>query len=611
VAPDRLPAAVSGTRFVCALAALAVALLAVPLARAAAPREGTDLAALVRHRAGLDYRRTPRRVMAFYYPWYGLPDGPGGKGRVVHWGKIDPAAKDISASTHYPSGGAYDSHDPEAIDRHCRWAKEAGVDTLILSWWGHGHYTDRPTGRILDTCEAHGLSAAVYYETCPNPKTPERTARDLARIAERYGKHPAYLKVDGKPVVFVYVRAMEQLGLEGWLRTAVLLDERTKPGVALIADGFSDAAADVFDGLHTYNTAGQIRQKPPDAVRDWARATYPHCVALATAAHRISTLTVIPGYDDTKIRKPGLAVPRHDGRSYRVQWEEAIAADPHWVLITSFNEWHEGSEIEPSREFGRAYLEATAAMATRFKSRPRTPHPPPKGGASEADLARLRQRLAGRTVGVLPGAASPAFWFLAADVRADVRTVAWADVAAGRATPQRFPFLLYAAGEEYRSTVEEPGDVDAGLAAYLKAGGFLLVMPSRPWPFFRNADGEPVNHSARFGVTLRSGWERPPAGGSLRLVQPEPRLPHLPTALPFPETGDLRWRPFVGEGHKRHVPLLVLKDGGGKALGDAVAYAEPAGGGRVLSVWFRLLRGPRAEAVMLDAFGFAAGQLSR
>jgi hypothetical protein len=590
---------------------VAAACALIPLTAAAAQRDPVGLVDLVRRRAALDYRTTPRRVMAFYYPWYGLPDGPGGDGRNVHWGRIDPDRHDIAKSEHWPALGPYDSHDPKIIDRHCTWAKEAGIDTLILSWWGHGNYTDRPVPRILDACKTHGLSAALYYETCPNPKTPEATSRDLARIVERYGGHPAYLKADGRPVVFVYVRAMEQLGLEGWLRTAVLLNERSDPGVALIADGFSDAAARVFDGLHTYNTAGQIRQKPPEVVREWAQAVYPHWVGLAEKARRISTLTVIPGYDDTKIREPGLAVPRHDGRSYRVQWEEAIAADPHWVLITSFNEWHEGSEIEPSREHGRAYLDATAAMAKRFKSRPRTPHPPPEGAVAEADLARLRRRLDGVRIGVLPGAESPAFWFLAADVQADVRSVAWADVAAGRATPDAYPLLLYAAGEEYRTTVDREGDVDAGLEAYLAAGGFLLVMPSRPWPFFRNAEGTPVNRSARFGVSLRGGWEAPPEGRTLRLVQPDRRLPHLPAELPFPETGDLRWRPFVPDGHKRHVPLLALRDGSGKPLGEAIAYAEPAGGGRILYVWFRLLRGPRAAAVMLDAFTFAAGQLSR
>src|SRR5512137_339896 len=75
-----------------------------------------------------------RRVMAFYYPWYGTPDGPGGAGRAVHWERIDAETRALAASTHYPALGAYDSHDEKVIDQHCRWAKRAGIDTLIVSW---------------------------------------------------------------------------------------------------------------------------------------------------------------------------------------------------------------------------------------------------------------------------------------------------------------------------------------------------------------------------------------------------------------------------------------------------------------------------------------------
>jgi len=584
------------------------------LAEGAAPPPGADapdLAALLRRRADLDYTAAPRRVMAFYYPWYGTPDGPGGRGKSVHWGRIDPEKKDIEASTHYPALGAYDSHDPALIDRHCAWAKEAGVDTLILSWWGRGHYTDRAVPLILDACAKHGLSVTLYYETCPNPKTADATARDIARALAAYAGHPAFLKVDGKPVVFIYGRAVGQLDLDQWLRAAVLLNEQAPPGVALIGDAFSDAAAAVFDGVHTYNTAGQIRQKPPDEVRAWARARFPEWVALADKAHRISTLTLIPGYDDTKIRTPGLAVPRHDGQSYRIQWEEAIAADPHWVLITSFNEWHEGSEIEPSAEDGRKYLDLTAEYARRFKARPRPPHPAPAGGLAEADLAPLRAKLRGRTVAVLPGPESAAFWFLVMQAKADARMLSWQDLAEGRVTPEAYPLLLYAAGETYRATVRAEGDVDAGLARYLAAGGFLVVLPAGPWPFHRDADGRAVNRGARFGLTLRQGWEEPPDGRTLRFVQPERRLPHVPAEFPFPDAGDRRWRPFAPAEGAKHVPLVVLKDEAGKALGEAAAYAEPASGGRVLYVWFALLAGPRTDALLLDVFTFAAEQAPR
>jgi len=587
------------------LAALALAMLAAPFS-AAEGQNPPDLAALLRQRADLNYSAAPRRVMAFYYPWYGTPDGPGGRGKSVHWGHTDADKKDIQSSTHYPSLGAYDSHDPALIDRHCVWAKEAGIDTLIVSWWGRGHYTDRAMPLILDACAKHGLSATLYYETCPNPKSPEAAARDIARALAPYAGHPAFLKVDGRPVVFVYGRAVGQLGLDGWLRAAALLNEQVSTGVALIGDNFSNAAACVFDGLHTYNTAGQIRQKSPDEVRAWARTRFPEWVTLADKARRISTLTVIPGYDDTKIRTPGLAVPRHDGQSYRVQWEEALAADPHWILITSFNEWHEGSEIEPSAEFGRSYLDMTAEYGRRFKSRPRGPHPVAAGGLSEADLAPLRAKLAGRTVGVLPGPESAAFWFLVTRAKADVRMLTWQDVAEGRVTPEAYPLLLYAADETYRTTVRTDGDVDAGLRRYLAAGGFLVVLPAGPWPFHRDADGRSVNHSARFGLTLRHGWEDPPQGRALRFVQPERRLPHVPAEFPFPDAGDRRWRPFVPAEGTRHVPLLVLKDAAGKNLGEGAVYAELASGGRVLYVWFALLGGPQADALLLDTFTFAA-----
>jgi glycoprotein endo-alpha-1,2-mannosidase len=57
---------------------------------------------------------------------------------------------------------------------------------------------------------------------------------------------------------------------------------------------------------------------------------------------------------------------RWGGETYRVLWEEAVAAHPDYVLITSWNEWHEGSEIEPSVEYGSLFLDETARFAGPF-----------------------------------------------------------------------------------------------------------------------------------------------------------------------------------------------------------------------------------------------------
>jgi hypothetical protein len=547
--------------------------------------------------------------MAFYYPWYGTSDGPGGAGRAVHWGRIDTAGKDIEASTNYPELGAYDSHDPKLIDRHCRWAKEAGIDTLIVSWWGHNHYTDRAMDKILDGCRRHGLSACIYYETVPQPQTPQSAADDIIKVLNKYSDHPAHLKVNGRPVVFVYGRAMQELGLTDWLKAIEIINAGYEKGVTAIGDQFSFGSARVFDGIHTYNTAGHLREMSPAEARRWASETYESWVQLADRAGKISAITIIPGYDDTKIRTPGLAVKRYDGEMYSVQWDEAIEADPHWILITSFNEWHEGSEIEPSLEYKAKYIDLTTEYAEHFKAKKRSIHSPAAGGEfSEKEKARLREKLQGVKIGVLPGADSMGFWWLL-DLGVDMELMTWEDVVGRDLTPQKYPVLLYCASERYRSTVRQDGDVDDALIAYLKEGGFLVALPALPWPFYYDRDGRAVNRSKQFGLTIRMGWEQPPADAGLYFIQPERRLPHVPEKFPFPTAGDLRWRPFFAGSRAEHTSLLRLYDGDEKYLGDAVAYSELNGGGKILYVCFNLLEGPHSEPLLYDVFDFIATRI--
>jgi len=564
----------------------------------------------------------PHRVMAFYYPWYGTADGPGGAGRVAHWGRIDAEKKDISESTHYPALGAYDSHDPNVIDQHCRWAKRAGIDTLIVSWWGHGDYTDRAMQTILDVCGRHGLTACIYYETVPSPRTAETAAQDILKVVRRYGGHPAYLKIGSDAVVFVYGRALQEIGLTGWFKALRIINSQmVVVGLKVIGDQLSYGAARVFDGLHTYNTAGSLQGMTPADVRKWAPGTYRSWVELADGAGKISALTVIPGYDDTKIRRPGLAVKRFDGEMYRAQWDAAIEADPHWVLITSFNEWHEGSEIEPSFEDKELYLDITAHYTKIFKADPRGIYPSapsygpslysgvlaPPGSASAAEKIALRRKYDGIRIGALSDADSMAFrWLLDAGV--DVEILSWEQVAGG-VDPGKHQVLLYCAGEHYRRTVKRTGDVDDVLAAYLKAGGSLAVLPALPWPFYYDQDGKAVSQAGRFGVTILGGWERPQSDAKLTFVQPKRLLPHLPGEFAFPASGDLRWRPMFESGQTKYVSLLQLRGAEGKYLGDAVAYVELEDGGRVLYAWFGLLNGPYAEAVVHDVFDFLASRV--
>ncbi|MCP5115256.1 MAG: hypothetical protein GY953_30865, partial [bacterium] len=136
-------------------------------------------------------------------------------------------------------------------------------------------------------------------------------------------------------------------------------------GALFIGGRITKESAAVFDGVHAYNITGQTKRMTPVEIRGWARVHFPEWIR--TAVDGISCLTIIPGYDDTKLDReaPRPTTDRHGGETYNVLWEEAIAASPNWILITSWNEWHEGSEIEPSVENGRRALETTARWAPK------------------------------------------------------------------------------------------------------------------------------------------------------------------------------------------------------------------------------------------------------
>ena len=73
---------------------------------------------------------------------------------------------------------------------------------------------------------------------------------DLTYVLERYGKSKAFLKVDGKPVIFVYERVESQAPLSSLMEIV----ERTRAQAGdflLIGHGYRSSLAYVFDGLHT------------------------------------------------------------------------------------------------------------------------------------------------------------------------------------------------------------------------------------------------------------------------------------------------------------------------------------------------------------------------
>src|SRR5207237_191656 len=96
------------------------------------------------------------------------------------------------------------------------------------------------------------------------------------------------------------------------------------------------AIAAHFDGLYTYD------------VLSYDGSTFARLCAEAHAAGLLCLPSVGPGYDAERATGDPRVKPRRNGATYDSMWKAAIKANADAVTITSFNEWHEGTQIEPA-----------------------------------------------------------------------------------------------------------------------------------------------------------------------------------------------------------------------------------------------------------------------
>ena len=312
----------------------------------------------------------PPKILAFYYGWYGNPQV---SGEWRHWKNVDPANKRAEDITDFPAYGAYDSHNPAIVEQQTQAARAVGISGFIASWWGQGSFEDRGMPLLLAAAGRRKLSVSAYYEKIAGEDAAGRikwAVSDIDYLLAQYAGDKAWLRSGGKPVLFVYGRALHELSPADWQEVIAQVRRDNAGGVVLIADSLDPKFVSAFDGASTYNITGQTQHKSPPEIRTWAHAAYPNMVG-AAGPGRISTVTVIPGYDDRNTGRPPPrpVTDRWGGETYRVLWQEAIAAKPDYVLITSWNEWHEGSELEPSVEYGSSILDETTAFSREFLAR--------------------------------------------------------------------------------------------------------------------------------------------------------------------------------------------------------------------------------------------------
>ncbi len=264
-----------------------------------------------------------RSVGIFYYPWYGTPASDGG---WQHWQQNDNAPPKSIASGWYPMRGAYSSDDPALLQQQMREIAGAGIDTLIVSWWGPGSVEDARFAAILAAAREAQLRVAVHVEPYAG-RTPLGLVAPLEALA-------------AQGVTDFYIYDSSSSSDADW----AMLNARVGDLRLFANTGFSGKALrGGFDGLYTYD------------VYIYDGSSFPRMCASARRHGLLCAPSVGPGYDARRATGDPRVKSREDGATYDRMWRSAIHASADKVTITSYNEWHEGTQIEPARAIGAPY----------------------------------------------------------------------------------------------------------------------------------------------------------------------------------------------------------------------------------------------------------------
>jgi hypothetical protein len=300
-------------------------------------------------------RPNPNRpVLAFYYTWY------------------SPSTWCLCHMSDLPTT-SYDSSDDATIDRQVSWAANAGITGFVSSWWGSGSMTDRNFAKLLahsaslEQATGKHFASAIYFESDSNGlNSKSKIINGLRYIIAQYTHDSHYFHWHGKPVIFFTNPLGNGRTLSMWADVRHQVDPHNQTNWS--AEGVNINMLNVFDGIHFFSAGywGILHGNMPAVDQEFRGKVNAYNQAHHT--QKIWAAGVLPGYNDKKVpgRKFTYIVQRNNGATYRTSWTAAMASNPEWITITTFNEWFEGAMIEPSVHYGNQYLDLTRHFATQW-----------------------------------------------------------------------------------------------------------------------------------------------------------------------------------------------------------------------------------------------------
>ncbi len=317
------------------------------------PRHLPALVALLL--CALQVAATEPLLLVHYLPWYASRDISGQWG--WHWGmnhfKPDEVRWDGRrqiASQDYPLIGPYDSGDDAVLESQVLLMKYAGLDGVILDWYGTGNLNDhaaihRNSLKLISWLNKAGLKYALCHEdqglkSLGQQAAAQQVQRDVDWAAQHLFGNEGYLREQGKPLLLVF--------------GPQLVDWRNIHHQAFVRGLPHLAKAHALQGSFAWPpVSGGRNLKSEQWQAELGRLHREDPQLLACA---------FPGFRDI-YRQAGLhdsygRIDPRDGETLRESLRLALKSKATMIQIATWNDYGEGTVIEPTHSRGLRDLQA-------------------------------------------------------------------------------------------------------------------------------------------------------------------------------------------------------------------------------------------------------------
>jgi len=265
-----------------------------------------------------------------------------------------------------PQLGWYNQNDPNVISRHYKWARYAGIDFFVTSYWGRGKTGDSIIQNYMfDNPDRGSIKLAVFIETKTAALSLSKITDETNYLCDNYFNRTGYFRFDNKPVIFIYVtRAMSDPNFTTYI-TNIRTAARNKGvgEVYIVGDevwgspntAYETSRVSQMDAVTNYDVFGNIGRPrfATDSILNTWQSKNTSWKNFVNGLGKKFIPAVTPGFNNRSLSPMSRKFNDESnefGTLFSTMLDRAkTSADSNdMIMITSWNEWHEDTEIEPT-----------------------------------------------------------------------------------------------------------------------------------------------------------------------------------------------------------------------------------------------------------------------